>query len=88
MDTNIEIYKYLANNGFITKLKGKKIEKEIAYATVLQAGLSLIASEMDSKKSAVSKKTKITAGVKTKHVKFEIEHETSTPRSKIEGSEA
>lgn len=77
-DTNIAIYKYLANYGFITRLKGKKIEKEIGAAKVLKPGLELMESEEKKKKPSVSKRTKITGGVQTDHAKLEIEHEIST----------
>lgn len=78
MDTNIAIYKYLSNNGFITKFKGKNIEKAIKSATVLNYGVALIASISEKAKPTVSKKTKYAAEFDAKVFKAGVEHETST----------
>ncbi len=84
MDTFISIYMYLSGNGFITRLKGKKVEKEIGNAKVLNAGIALITSESEDRKERSSKKSKISAELNTKHFKVGIEYEV-TSAEKAEG---
>lgn len=76
--TNEEIYRYLSDNGFITRFTHKKIRKDLDNAKVLNEGKKLIENEAIKKKRQVTKRTKFFAEGNIKIAKIGFEHERSS----------